>query len=168
MAQIGSVHFEMSNYEQAMAILLEAERCQIAFVGENNRDTLETQALIGRVLSATGKFEEALHKLRNVSERQVKLFGANNPNIGDTLSFIGACFLEQDMATEARLIFVDCYNMRKHFFTVDQIHIADSMVDIIRARNGQPERALAIYKNAHEVYKEYCEYIMMNDMEIPI
>lgn len=59
------------------------------------------------------------------------------------------------MATEARLQFVDCYNMRKFFFASDQIHIAKSMVDIIRARSGQPERALAIYKNAMDVYKEY-------------
>lgn len=29
------------------------------------------------------------------------------------------------------------------------------MVDVIRSRNGQPDRALAIYKNAMGVYKEY-------------
>ena len=45
--------------------------------------------------------------------------------------------------------------MRKSFFTVGMVHIAVSMVDIIRARTGQPDRALAIYKNAGEVYKEY-------------
>ena len=45
--------------------------------------------------------------------------------------------------------------MRKNFFTINQIHIAESMVDIIRARNGQPGRALEIYQNAQEVYSEY-------------
>mmetsp|Transcript_35869 Transcript_35869/g.58495 ORF Transcript_35869/g.58495 Transcript_35869/m.58495 type:complete len:203 (-) Transcript_35869:683-1291(-) len=84
-----------------------------------------------------------------------KLFGSNHPTIADTLAYIGDSFLDQGMATEARGQFVDCYNMRKKFFTVDQIHIAESMVDIIRARNGQPERALAIYRNAMDVYKEY-------------
>jgi len=29
------------------------------------------------------------------------------------------------------------------------------MVDIIRARSGQPKRALQIYQNAHDVYQEY-------------
>jgi len=155
MAQIGSVHFEMSNYEKAMAILLEAERCQLAFVGENNRDTLETQALIGRVLSATGKFEEALEKLRHVSERQNNLFGSKHPTIADTLSFIGECFLDQDMATEARDQFVDCHNMRKNFFTIDQIHVNESMVNVIRARKDRPGRALEIYANAMDLYKDY-------------
>lgn len=155
MAQIGFIHYELSHFEGAMTILLEAERHQLSFVGGKNRDTLETQALIGRVLSATGKFEEALEKLRNVAECQNDLFGSNHPAIADTLYFIGECFLDQGMPTEARGQFVDCYNMRKNFFTVDQIHIAESMVDIIRARNGQPERALAIYKNAMDVYKEY-------------
>ena len=155
MAQIGSVHYELSNWEQAMENLAEAERLQLGSVGETNRDTLETQALIGRVLSATGNFEEALIKLNTVYERQNSLFCSKHPTIADTLSYIGDCFLDQGMATEARGQFVDCYNMRKHFFTVDQIHIAESMVDIIRARSGQPERALQIYQNAHEVYQEY-------------
>jgi len=52
-------------------------------------------------------------------------------------------------------MYVECYNIRKEFFTVDQVHIAESMVDIIRARPGQPERALALYVNAMEVFKEY-------------
>lgn len=52
-------------------------------------------------------------------------------------------------------MFVDCYNMRKKFFSLDQLTIAESMVDIIRARNGRPERSLAIYRNAMEIYKEY-------------
>lgn len=59
------------------------------------------------------------------------------------------------MVTEAREMFVDCYNMRKKFFSLDQLTIAESMVDIIRARNGRPERSLAIYRNALEIYKEY-------------
>mmetsp|Transcript_30863 Transcript_30863/g.58600 ORF Transcript_30863/g.58600 Transcript_30863/m.58600 type:complete len:333 (+) Transcript_30863:1621-2619(+) len=156
MAQIGSLHFELSNYEQSMAILLEAERWQLSSVGEEDRDTLETQALIGRVLSATGQYEMALVKLTDVCEKQRKLFGSKHPTISDTLTYIGECFLDQEgMATEARLQFVECYNMRKEFFASDQIHIAESMVDIIRARSGQPDRALAIYRNAMEVYKEY-------------
>ncbi|KAL7540390.1 hypothetical protein ACHAXR_010070, partial [Thalassiosira sp. AJA248-18] len=155
MVQIGSVHFELSNYDKAMAILLEAKRWLIASVGEENRDTLETGALIGRVLSASGKFEQALEKLRDVSERQKNLFGAKHPTIADTLAFIGECFFDQGMATEARGQFADCYNMRKQFFTGDQIHIAESMVDVIRCRQGQPDRALAIYRNAREVYKDY-------------
>lgn len=52
-------------------------------------------------------------------------------------------------------MFVDSYNMRKRFFTLDQLVIAESMVDIIRARNGRPERSLAIYRNAMEIYNEY-------------
>ncbi|KAL7548427.1 hypothetical protein ACHAWF_011717 [Thalassiosira exigua] len=155
MAQIGSVHFELSNFDTAMEILLKAERWQLATFGNENRDTLETQALIGRVLSANGKFDEALEKLSDVCERQNKLFGSKHPTIADTLSYIGECLLDQGRATEARGKFVDSYNMRKDFFSVDQIHIAESMVDIIRARGGQPERALAIYRNAMEVYKEY-------------
>ena len=158
MAQIGSVHFEMSRFPKAMEMLLEAEHCQLAFVGERNRDTLETQALIGRVLSATGKFEDALDKFRVVAKYQDNLFGSNHPAIADTLYYIGECFLDQGMATEARGQFVDCYNMRKNFFSVDQIHIAESMVDIIRARCGQPDRALAIYKNALAVFEEYLPY----------
>lgn len=155
MAQIGSVHFELSNYDQAMAILREAERWQLGTMGENNRDTLETQALIGRVLSATGKYEEALGKLRSVAERQRKLFNSKHPTIADTLSYLGDCYLDQGDVTKARAEYVLSYNMRKSFFTVDMVHIAVSMVDIIRARTGQPDRALAIYKNAGEVYKEY-------------
>lgn len=155
MAQIGSVHYELSNWEKAMEYLAEAEKIQLETVGEMNRDTLETQALIGRVLSATGSFEEALLKFSNVYERQNILFNSKHPTIADTLSYIGDCFLVQGMATEARGKFVHCYNMRKHFFTVDQIHIAESMVDIIRARSGQPGRALEIYQNAQEVYEEY-------------
>jgi tetratricopeptide (TPR) repeat protein len=155
MAQIGSVHYELSNWELAMEYLAEAERLQLGSVGALNRDTLETQALIGRVLSASGNFEEALLKLNAVYERQSSLFSSKHPTIADTLSYIGDCFLDQGMATEARGQYVDCYNMRKQFFTVDQIHIAESMVDIIRARSGQPERALQIYQNAHDVYKEY-------------
>jgi len=154
MAQIGSVHFELSNYDKAMAILLEAERWQLASAGEENRDTLETQALIGRVLSATGKYEEAMEKLRGVFDRQNVLFGSKHPTIADTLSYIGECFLVQGMATEARGQFVNCYNMRKHFFAVDQIQVAESMVDVIRARNDRPDRDLKIYGNAEEIYKE--------------
>jgi len=155
MAQIGSVHYELSNWEKALECLADAEELQLSTVGEMNRDTLETQALIGRVLSATGNFEEALLKLKTVYERQNILFNSTHPTIADTLSYIGDCFLDQDMATEARGKFVDCYNMRKNFFTIDQIHIAESMVDIIRARSGQPGRALEIYQNAQEVYSEY-------------
>ena len=112
MAQIGNVHYEMSNYEKAMEILLEAERCQLACVGENNRDTLETQALVGRVLSARGSGEEALVKLNAVAEKQASLFGSKHPTIADTLSYMGECYLDQGLATEARGQFVDCYNMR--------------------------------------------------------
>lgn len=155
MAQIGSVHYELSNWDLAIANLAEAERLQLGSVGEMNRDTLETQALIGRVLSSTGNFEEALLKLSTVYERQNSLFRSKHPTIAETLSYIGDCFLDQDKATEARGKYVECYNMKKQFFTVDQIHIAESMVDIIRARNGQPERALQIYQNAHDVYQEY-------------
>jgi tetratricopeptide (TPR) repeat protein len=155
MAQIGSVHYELSNWEKALEYLADAEELQLRTVGEMNRDTLETQALIGRVLSATGNFEEALLKLKSVYERQNILFNSTHPTIADTLSYIGDCFLDQGMATEARGKFVDCYNMRKNFFTIDQIHIAESMVDIIRARSGQPGRALEIYQNAQEVYSEY-------------
>jgi len=63
--------------------------------------------------------------------------------------------LEQDKGDQARQWFADAYNMRKLFFSVDQLNIAESMVDIIRARQGQPDRALAIYRNAMEVYSEY-------------
>ena len=52
-------------------------------------------------------------------------------------------------------MYVDCYNMRKRYVTRDQLVIAESMVDIIRARNGRPERSLAIYRNAREIYDEY-------------
>ena len=149
------MHVELSHYDQAMSILLKVERCQLATVGGKNRDLLETRALIGRVLSVTGKYEEAFEKLKSVAERQSELFGLQHPAVADTLSMIGDCFLEQGMTTEARQEYIECYNMRKHFFTVDMIHIADSMVNIIRARSGQPERALAIYKNAFEVYNEY-------------
>ena len=38
---------------------------------------------------------------------------------------------------------------------MDQLTIAESMVDIIRARSGRPERSLAIYGNAMEAYHEY-------------
>ena len=155
MTQIGSVYYELSNYKQAMSILLEAEQLQLASVGEMNRDLLETQALIGRVLSANGRCEEAIEKLSSVLERQDKLFASKHPTIADTLSYIGDCFLDQGLNTEARAEYVKCYNMRKEFFTVDQIHIAESMVNIIRVRQGQPERALSIYKNAVDVYKEY-------------
>jgi len=155
MTQIGSVYYELSNYKQAMSILLEAEQLQLASVGEKNRDLLETQALIGRVLSANGRCEEAIEKLGNVLERQHKLFASKHPTIADTLSYIGDCFLDQGLNTEARAEFVKCYNMRKEFFTVDMYHIALSMVNIIRVRQGQPDRALAIYKNALDVYKEY-------------
>ena len=155
MTQIGSVYFELSNYDQAMAILREAERWQLTSMGENNRDICETQALIGRVLSATGKYEEALMQLRSVAERQRKLFSSKHPTIADTLTYLGDCYLEQGDATKARAEYVLSYNMRKSFFSVDMVHIAMSMVDIIRARTGQPDRALAIYKNAGEVYKEY-------------
>lgn len=155
MAQIGSVQYELSNWEKALEYLADAEELQLKTVGDMNRDTLETQALIGRVLSATGNFEEALLKLNSVYERQNILFNSTHPTIADTLSYIGDCFLDQGMAMEARGKFVDCYNMRKNFFTIDQIHIAESMVDIIRARSGQPGRALEIYQNAQEVYSEY-------------
>lgn len=155
LAQIGSVHFELSHYDKAISILLEAERWQLASGGKHSRDTLETQALIGRVLSTCGKYSEALEKLKGVCERQDKLFVSKHPTIADTISYIGQCFLDQGMATEARKQFTDCYRMRKHFCTVDQMMIAESMVDVIRARNGNPERALAIYNNAMEVYKEY-------------
>ncbi|KAL9189270.1 hypothetical protein ACHAXT_011760 [Thalassiosira profunda] len=155
LSQIGSIHFAMSNYDEATGVLLEAERRQLASVGGGNRDTLETQALIGRVLTAMGKYDEALEKLQIVCERQTKLFGPKHPTIADTLSYIGECLLDQGLNTEARAQFVACYTMRKQFFSVDQLLIAQSMVDIIRVRSGQPERALAIYRNASEVYKEY-------------
>ena len=93
--------------------------------------------------------------LRDVLDRQRRLFGKSHPAIADTLSYIGQCYLDQELQTEARAMFVECYNIRKEFFTVDQVHIAESMVDIVRARQGQPERALALYVNALEVYKEY-------------
>ena len=155
MAQIGAVYYELCDYEKSMSILVDAERCQISLVGERNRDTLETQALIGRVLSSTGQFNLALEKLQSVVKKQESLFGDNHPSVAETYQFIGECFLEQGMITEARSMYVECYNMRKFFFSMDQIHIAESMVDIIRARSGRPDRALAIYRNAMEVYKEY-------------
>ena len=57
MAQIGSVLYELSNWDLALTNLAEAEQLQLGSVGEMNRDTLETQALIGHVLSSTGNFE---------------------------------------------------------------------------------------------------------------
>ena len=78
--------------------------------------------------------------LRDVLDRQRRLFGKSHPAIADTLSYIGQCYLDQELHTEARAMFVECYNIRKEFFTVDQVHIAESMVDIVRARQGQPER----------------------------
>jgi len=141
----------LSNYEKAIEILQEAEHWQ----GGENIDTLETQALLGRVLSATGEHEEGLEKLIDVMSRQRYLFSSDHPVLADTLTYIGENFLAQGIATKAREHFVECYNMRKKFFTLDQIHIAESMVDIIRSRDGQPERALAVYRNAMEVYKEY-------------
>lgn len=52
-------------------------------------------------------------------------------------------------------MFVHCYNMRKRFFSLDMLAIAESMVDVIRARSGRPERSLAIYRNAMEIYNDY-------------
>jgi tetratricopeptide (TPR) repeat protein len=77
------------------------------------------------------------------------------PQIAETNQLIGECFLNQGMNGEARAMFLDCYNMRKLFFSMDQLVIAESMINIIRARGGRPERSLAIYSNAMEVYKEY-------------
>ena len=155
LAQIGLLYFEMSRYVDAFASLEEAERIQIETVGEMNRDTLETQALVGRVLTATGEYDSASTKLNSVLEKQKSLFGTNHPSIAETNQFIAENFLEQGMSSEARGVFVDVYNMRKMFFTMDQIQMAESMVDVIRARNGRPERALAIYRNAMDVYREY-------------
>ncbi|KAL7489099.1 hypothetical protein ACHAW6_014690 [Cyclotella cf. meneghiniana] len=155
MVQIGAVHLELSNYDTAMTILSKAEEHLLATVGEHHRDTFETQALLGRLLSATGKYDSALVKLHGVAENQAQMFGENHPLIADTNQFIGECFLNQGMAAEARAMFLDCYNMRKRFFSMDQLTIAESMVDIIRARSGRPERSLAIYGNAMEVYHEY-------------
>jgi len=59
------------------------------------------------------------------------------------------------MFAEARAMYVDCYNMRKKFFSLDHLIIAESMIDITRARSGSPEKSLAIYRNAMEIYKEY-------------
>eukprot|EP00804_Cyclotella_cryptica_P000331 CCRYP_008667-RB/>CCRYP_008667-RB protein AED:0.03 eAED:0.03 QI:1966/1/1/1/1/1/6/194/741 len=155
MVQIGAVHLELSNYDTAMTILCKAEEHLLATVGEHHRDTFETQALLGRLLSATGKYDLALVKLNSVAENQAQMFGENHPSIADTNQYIGECFLNQGMAAEARAMFLDCYNMRKRFFSMDQLTIAESMVDIIRSRSGRPERSLAIYGNAMEVYKEY-------------
>lgn len=155
LAQIGQLHFQLSNYAEAFASLKEAERIQLETVGEMNRDTLETQALVGRILTATGEYESASTKLISVVDKQQSLFGANHPSIAETKQFIAENFLEQGMTAEARGVFVEVYNMRKIFFTMDQIPIAESMVDVIRARNGRPERALAIYRNAMDVYQEY-------------
>lgn len=155
LSQMGCVRFKLSNFNEAMEALTEAENYQLSTVGDLNRETLETQTLIGRILLATGQFEDAMMTLRDVLGRQRRLFGQSHPAIADTLSYIGHCYLDQESHTQARAMFVECYNMRKEFFTVDQVHIAESMVDIIRARPGQPERALALYLNAMEVYKEY-------------
>ncbi|KAL3800255.1 hypothetical protein ACHAWO_013837 [Cyclotella atomus] len=155
MTQIGGVHLELSNYDKAMSILSEAEEYQVATVGEHHRDTFETQTLLGRVLSAIGKFDQALVKLHNVVENQTKMFGENHPSIAETNQFIGECFLDQNMVEEAREMFVHCYNMRKRFFSLDMLAIAESMVDVIRARSGRPERSLAIYRNAMEIYNDY-------------
>ena len=81
LAQIAAVHVELSHYDQAMSILLKVERCQLASVGKKNRDLLETRALIGRVLSVTGKYEEAFEKLKSVAERQSELFGLQHPPV---------------------------------------------------------------------------------------
>jgi tetratricopeptide (TPR) repeat protein len=155
LAQIGQLHFQLSCYDKAFASLQEAERIQLETVGEMNRDTLETQALIGRVLTATGEYDSASNKLKSVLEKQQSLFGVNHPSIAETNQFIAENFLEQGMSSEARGTYVEVYNMRKIFFTMDQIQMAESMVDVIRARNGRPERALAIYRNAMDVYREY-------------
>jgi len=155
LSQIGAVHFEMGDFTKAMTTLTEAEHNQISSIGENSRDTLETQAMIGRVLCRQGEYDTALKKLRAVANKQMTLFGASHPSIADTKQYIGEVFLEQGMASEARAMYIDSYNMRKLFFSMDQIHIAESMVDIIRAREGKPEQALAVYKNAMDVYKEY-------------
>jgi len=155
LAQIGQLHFQLSSYVEAFANLEEAERIQLETVGEMNRDTLETQALLGRVLTATGEYDSASTKLNSVVEKQQSLFGANHPSIAESNQFIAENFLEQGMSTEARGVYVEVYNMRKTFFTMDQIQMAESMVDVIRARNGRPERALAIYRNAMDVYREY-------------
>lgn len=155
LSQIGAVHFEMGDFTKAMNTLTEAEHNQISSIGENSRDTLETQAMIGRVLCRQGEYDTALKKLRAVAKKQMTLFGASHPSIADTKQYIGEVFLEQGKASEARAMYIDSYNMRKLFFGMDQIHIAESMVDIIRAREGKPEQALAVYKNAMDVYKEY-------------
>ena len=155
LAQIGALYFELSRYDEAFEKLQEAEKIQLETVGEMNRDTLETQALIGRVLSATGEYESASIKLNSVVEKQYSLFGSSHPSIAETKQFIAGNFLEQGMSAEARAVYVEVYNMRKGFFTMDQIQMAESMVDVIRARNGRPERALAIYRNAMDVYREY-------------
>ncbi len=155
LAQIGQLHFQLSRYVEAFANLEEAERIQLETVGEMNRDTLETQALIGRVLTATGEYDSASTKLTSVVDKQQSLFGADHPSIAETKQFIAENFLEQGMPAEARGVYVEVYNTRKIFFTMDQIPIAESMVDVIRARNGRPERALAIYRNAMDVYQEY-------------
>ncbi|KAL7473250.1 hypothetical protein ACHAXS_014029 [Conticribra weissflogii] len=155
LSQIGAVYFELGDFNKAMTTLTEAERNQISSIGENSRDTLETQAMIGRVLCRLGEYDTALKKLRDVVKKQMTLFGASHPSIADTKQYIGEVFLEQGMTSEARAMYIDSYNMRKLFFGMDQIHIAESMVDIIRAREGKPEQALAVYKNAMDVYKEY-------------
>ena len=157
MSQIGSVHLELSNFDAAEIILSEAEEYQLATAGEYHRDTFETQTLLGRLLSAIGKSDLALVKLHTVVENQIKTLGKNHPSVAETNSFIGECFLNQGMVVEAREMFVNCYNMRKIFFSLDQLIIAESMVDIIRARNGRPERSLAIYRNAMEIYREYLQ-----------
>ena len=81
MVQIASVYFELSNYIKAMAILSEVEEYQLANIGEFHRDTFETQALIGRVLSAQGKFDTALVKLHGVVKNQIQMFGENHPSV---------------------------------------------------------------------------------------
>ena len=154
-AQIGAVHYELGEYNKAMSALAEAERCQMSTIGEQSRDRLETQLQIGRVLCSIGKFDVALEKMRDVAEKQISMFGNNHPSIAETNQCIGDCFLEQGMNTEARVMYVECYNMRRLFFSGEQIHIAESMVDIIRARDDRPERALEIYQNAMDIYKEY-------------
>ncbi len=102
LAQIGQLHFQLSCYDKAFASLQEAERIQLETVGEMNRDTLETQALIGRVLTATGEYDSASNKLKSVHEKQQSLFGVNHPSIAETNQFIAENFLEQGMSSFSR------------------------------------------------------------------
>ena len=76
----------------------------------------------------------AMQMLNSVAEKQVSLFGINHPYIAETKQYTGECLLSQGKTEEARSMYDECYKMRELFFSLDQIHYAESMVNLIRTR----------------------------------